>query len=45
MNNYKLSYGGEITNRYGYLKIYSKIYNIIYHLYNLKNLDSGKSDD
>ena len=44
MNNYKLSFGGEITNRYSYLKIYSKIYNIAYNLYILKNLDSRKSD-
>ena len=38
INSYKLSYGGKITTRYSYQKIYSKIYNLAYNLYNLKNL-------
>jgi lipid II:glycine glycyltransferase (peptidoglycan interpeptide bridge formation enzyme) len=45
INNYKLSCGGKIATRYCYIKIYSKIYNIAYNLYNLKNLDDRKSDD
>lgn len=44
INSYKLSYGGEIVTRYSYHKIYSKVYNLVYHLYNLKNLGRGKSD-
>jgi len=39
INSYKLGYGGKITTCYSYQKIYSKIYTLAYHLYNLKNLD------
>jgi len=38
INSFKLSFGGEIVTRYSYQKIYSKIYNLTYNLYNLKNL-------
>jgi len=37
INSFKLSFGGEIVTRYSYQKIYSKIYNLAYNLYNLKN--------
>lgn len=36
INSYKLDLGGKIVTRYCYRKIYSKIYNLAYHLYNLK---------
>ncbi len=38
INTYKLSYGGKIVTCYYYEKIYSNIYNLVYYLYNLKNL-------
>jgi len=38
INSFKLSFGGEIVTRYSYQKIYSKICNLAYNLYNLKNL-------
>ena len=37
INSYKLSYGGRTVTRYSYYKIYSKIYNLAYQLYNYKN--------
>ena len=37
INLRKLGLGGKIVTRYSYEKINSKIYNLIYNLYNLKN--------
>ena len=37
INSFKLDFGGKIVTRYCYEKINSKIYNLIYNLYNLKN--------
>jgi len=37
INTYKLNMGGKIVTCYSFQKIYSKTFNLIYHLYNLKN--------
>jgi len=39
INKYKLFLGGKIFTRYCYYKIYSKGYNILYQLYNIKDFD------
>jgi len=33
VNSFKLSFGGEVVTRYEYYKIYSRIYNFVYHLF------------
>jgi hypothetical protein len=38
INSFKLSFGGEIVTRYHYHKNYSKLYNIMYHLFAFKKL-------